>query len=137
MMFLKYNGDLVNVNGHNIHIFRQGNISKPKILLMSGSGTIASVYDFKVLYEKLSKSFRVIVMKKATSDLRIIKRLFLYTPHFVSEMNLHQYVKFLIGFFLIHIIEKIHNVRIGHAPIGIGEAHLTFFYFGETCIVFH
>lgn len=46
---LKYNGDLVNVNGHNIHIFRQGNISKPKILLMSGSGTIAPVYDFKVL----------------------------------------------------------------------------------------
>ena len=53
------------------------------------------------------------------------------------ETNLHQYVKFLIGFFLIHIIEKIHNVRIGHTPIGIGEAHLTFFYFGETCIVFH
>ena len=61
---LKYNGDLVNVNGHNIHIFRPGNISKPKILLMSGSGTIAPVYDFKVLYEKLSKSFRIIVMEK-------------------------------------------------------------------------
>lgn len=61
---LKHNGELVNVNGHNIHIYRQGDISKPKILLMSGSGTVAPVYDFKVLYEKLSKSFRVIVIEK-------------------------------------------------------------------------
>lgn len=99
MMFLKYNGDLVNVNGHNIHIFRQGNISKPKILLMSGSGTIASVYDFKVLYEKLSKSFRVIVMKKATSDLRIIRRLFLYMLHFVFELIYTNTLNFLSDFF--------------------------------------
>lgn len=31
---------------------------------MSGSGTVAPVYDFKILYEKLSKNFRVIVMEK-------------------------------------------------------------------------
>lgn len=61
---LKHNGELVNINGHNIHIYRQGNLSKPKILLMSGSGTVAPVYDFKVLYEKLSKDFRVIVIEK-------------------------------------------------------------------------
>ena len=61
---LKHNGELVNVNGRNIHIYRQGNINKPKILLMSGSGTVAPVYDFKILYEKLLKSFRIIVMEK-------------------------------------------------------------------------
>lgn len=61
---LECNGELVNVNGYNIHVLRQGNINKPKIVLMSGSGTVAPVYDFKILYEKLSKSFRVIVMEK-------------------------------------------------------------------------
>lgn len=61
---LECNGELVNVNGYNIHVYRQGNINKPKIVLMSGSGTVAPVYDFKILYEKLSKSFRVIVMEK-------------------------------------------------------------------------
>lgn len=61
---LECNGELVNVNGYNMHVYRQGNINKPKIVLMSGSGTVAPVYDFKILYEKLSKSFRVIVMEK-------------------------------------------------------------------------
>ena len=35
-----------------------------KIVLMSGSGTVAPVYDFKIFYEKLSKNFRVIVIEK-------------------------------------------------------------------------
>jgi len=61
---LKCNGELVNVDGHNIHIYRTGNIGTPKIVLMSGSGTVAPVYDFKILYEKLSKNFRVIVIEK-------------------------------------------------------------------------
>ena len=61
---LKCNGELVNVDGHNIHIFRIGNMDNPKIVLMSGSGTVAPVYDFKILYEKLSKNFRVIVIEK-------------------------------------------------------------------------
>lgn len=61
---LECKGKLVNVNGHNIHIYRQGDEDKPKIVLMSGSGTVAPVYDFKVLYEKLTKDFRVIVIEK-------------------------------------------------------------------------
>lgn len=61
---LECKGDLVNVQGHNIHVYRQGDGDKPKIVLMSGSGTVAPVYDFKVLYEKLSKDFRVIVIEK-------------------------------------------------------------------------
>lgn len=61
---LECNGELVNVNGYNIHVYRQGNINKPKIVLMSGSGTVAPVYDFKILYEKLVDEFRVIVIEK-------------------------------------------------------------------------
>ena len=47
---LKYKGKLVNVDGHNLHTYTVGDIDKPKIVLMSGSGTVAPVYDFKILY---------------------------------------------------------------------------------------
>ena len=61
---LKCKGVHVTVDGHNIHVYRVGDANKPKIVLMSGSGTVAPVYDFKILYEKLSKNFRVIVIEK-------------------------------------------------------------------------
>lgn len=61
---LKCKGELVSVNGHNIHIYRQGDINKPKIVLMAGSATVAPIYDFKVLYEKLANDFRVVVIEK-------------------------------------------------------------------------
>ena len=61
---LKCKGVHVTVDGHNIHVYSVGDTNKPQIVLMSGSGTVAPVYDFKILYEKLSKSFRVIVMEK-------------------------------------------------------------------------
>ena len=59
---LKCKGVHVTVDGHNIHVYSVGDTNKPQIVLMSGSGTVAPVYDFKILYEKLSKSFRVIVI---------------------------------------------------------------------------
>lgn len=58
------NGEFVKINQHNIHIYIRGNVDKPKIVFMSGSGTVAPVYDFKILYEKLVDEFRVIVMEK-------------------------------------------------------------------------
>lgn len=61
---LKNNGEFVTINNHNIHIYRQGNKNKPKIVFMSGSGTVAPVYDFKILYEKLVDDFRIIVIEK-------------------------------------------------------------------------
>ncbi len=61
---LQYNGKLVTINGHHMHIYTQGNKENPKLVLMSGSGTIAPVYDFKVLYEKLAAHFRIIVIEK-------------------------------------------------------------------------
>ena len=61
---IKFNGELVTVFGHKMHIYRAGNTNAPKILFMSGHCTIAPVYDFKVLYEKLLPDFRVIVIEK-------------------------------------------------------------------------
>lgn len=61
---LKPNGEFVTINQHKIHIYRQGNISNPKLIFMSGSGTVAPVYDFKILYEKLISEYRVIVIEK-------------------------------------------------------------------------
>lgn len=61
---LKCKGELVDINGHKIHIYRLGDSDKPKLVLMAGSATVAPVYDFKVLYEKLSGDFRVIVIEK-------------------------------------------------------------------------
>ena len=54
----------VEINGHKIHIFRRGNEKGPKLVLMSGSGTVAPVYDFKILYEKLVNDYRIIVIEK-------------------------------------------------------------------------
>ena len=51
--------EYVEINGHNLHLFRTGDKSRPKLVFMSGSGTISPVYDFKILYEKLVSDFRI------------------------------------------------------------------------------
>ena len=61
---LKAAGELTEVNHHKIHVFRAGNPDQPKLVFMSGSGTVAPVYDFKILYEKLKNDFRIIVVEK-------------------------------------------------------------------------
>ena len=61
---LTYNGELVTINEHKIHIYRSGNTDAPAIVFMSGHCTVAPVYDFKVLYEKLLPDFRIIVIEK-------------------------------------------------------------------------
>ena len=45
---LECKGDLVNIEGHNMHIYRQGDKDKLKLVFMSGSETVAPVYDFKI-----------------------------------------------------------------------------------------
>ena len=61
---LKCNGEFVTINEHKIHVYRAGNANAPAIVFMSGHCTVAPVYDFKVLYEKLLHNFRVIVIEK-------------------------------------------------------------------------
>lgn len=61
---LKCNGEFVTIHHKKIHIFRQGDLEKPKLVFLAGSATVAPVYDFKVLYEKLANDFRIIVIEK-------------------------------------------------------------------------
>ncbi len=61
---LKCSGELVTVNRHNIHVYVQGDKNASPIVFMAGHCTIAPVYDFKVLYEKLLNDLRVIVIEK-------------------------------------------------------------------------
>lgn len=56
--------EFVEVDHHKMHIFTAGDAGKPKLVLMSGSGTVSPVYDFKILYEKLVSDFRIIVIEK-------------------------------------------------------------------------
>ena len=61
---IKCNGELVTINEHKIHVYRDGNADAPAIVFISGHCTVSPVYDFKVLYEKLLHDFRVIVIEK-------------------------------------------------------------------------
>ena len=61
---IKAIGELLEFEGHKIHVYRAGGTDKPKLVFMSGSGTVAPVYDFKILYEKLVSDFRIIVIEK-------------------------------------------------------------------------
>ena len=58
------NGDYVDINGHRMHVYRTGNVNGPKLVFMSGSGTVAPAYDFRSLYGKLQDDFRIIVIEK-------------------------------------------------------------------------
>jgi hypothetical protein len=45
------NGLMVEVNGHSIHVYTEGNNENaPALVFLAGSGTAAPVYDFKPLY---------------------------------------------------------------------------------------
>ena len=54
----------VEVKNHKMHVFAAGDSNKPSLVLMSGSATVAPMYDFKVLYEKLVSNYRIIVIEK-------------------------------------------------------------------------
>ena len=64
MDLLEAIGEFVEINDHKIHVYRTGNSDKPKLVLMSGSSTVAPVYDFKILYTKLQESFQIIIVEK-------------------------------------------------------------------------
>jgi len=59
------NGTIINIDNHNIHIYSEGDINdKPTLVFMSGSATVAPVYDFKPLYSKLSKDLHIVVVER-------------------------------------------------------------------------
>ena len=60
------NGMLVEVDGHKIHVYAEGERgNKPTLVFMSGSATVAPVYDFRPLYSLLSNEYRIAVVEKA------------------------------------------------------------------------
>lgn len=59
------NGKIVEVNDHKIHVYSEGISSeKPTLIFMSGSGTVAPVYDFKSLYSKLTNKYKIVVIER-------------------------------------------------------------------------
>lgn len=59
------NGRMVDVGQNKMHVYLQGNnITYPTLVFMSGSGTVAPVYDFKCLYNLLTPHFRIAVVEK-------------------------------------------------------------------------
>ncbi|UMZ74067.1 alpha/beta fold hydrolase [Natranaerofaba carboxydovora] len=59
-------GTLVDVNddGDQLHVYSEGD-GEVTLVFMSGLGTSSPVYDFKVLYDKLSDDYRIAVVERA------------------------------------------------------------------------
>ena len=58
------NGQIVEVNGHNMHVYMEGE-GDTTLVFMSGGGTSSPVLDFKSLYSLLSHKYRTVVVEKA------------------------------------------------------------------------
>lgn len=60
------NGTLIDAGGYNVHVYSEGeNAERPVLVFLSGSATVAPVYDFKPLYSLLSGDYRIAVVEKA------------------------------------------------------------------------
>ncbi len=58
-------GSMVLVDGNGMHVYAEGEKNnKPPLIFMSDFYTIDPVYDFKVLYSKLSDEYRTVVIEK-------------------------------------------------------------------------
>lgn len=56
-------GTMVEVNGHNMSIYVEGEGDKT-IVFLSGGGTCSPILDFKSLYSLLSDDYRIVVVEK-------------------------------------------------------------------------
>lgn len=56
-------GELVEVNGHNMSVYIEGEGDKI-LVFMSGGGTCSPILDFKSLYSLLSDKYKIIVVEK-------------------------------------------------------------------------
>jgi pimeloyl-ACP methyl ester carboxylesterase len=60
-------GTLVKVDGYMMNVYIEGekkDDNAPTIVLLSGSGVPSPVYDYKILYSKLSDTYRIAVVEK-------------------------------------------------------------------------
>jgi pimeloyl-ACP methyl ester carboxylesterase len=59
-------GKLIEINKNNMHVYAEGEKSnKPTLIIMPMSAIPVPVYDYKILYSKLSDEYRVVVVEKA------------------------------------------------------------------------
>lgn len=56
-------GELVEVNGHNMSVYTEGEGDKT-LVFMSGGGTCSPILDFKSLYSLLSDEYKIAVVEK-------------------------------------------------------------------------
>lgn len=56
-------GELVEVNGHNMSVYTEGNGDKT-LVFMSGGGTCSPILDFKSLYSLLNNEYKIAVVEK-------------------------------------------------------------------------
>lgn len=64
---IELKGTLVDVDGYQMNIYTEGpnkSQGEPTIVVLSGSGVAAPIYDYKVLYSKFSGDYRVAVIEK-------------------------------------------------------------------------
>jgi len=54
----------INDDGNKLHVYTKGE-GDTTLVFMSGLGTSSPVYDFKVLYNKLSNDYRIAVVERA------------------------------------------------------------------------
>lgn len=60
------NGKLVDLGDYSVRVYSEGEANAaPTLVFMSGSATVAPVYDFKSLYSLLSDEYRIAVVEKA------------------------------------------------------------------------
>jgi hypothetical protein len=59
-------GTKVKIDGYNMNVYTEGSRSSndPVIVLLSGSGVPSPIYDYKILYSKLTDEFEVAVIEK-------------------------------------------------------------------------
>ncbi len=57
-------GEMVTINGHNLHVYSEGQGEKT-LIFMAGGGTSSPLFDFKTLYSRLSDDYKIVVIEKS------------------------------------------------------------------------
>lgn len=57
-------GEMVEVNGHDMHVYTDGN-GEQTIVFLAGGGTSAPTLDFKPLWSLLTDSYNIVIVEKA------------------------------------------------------------------------
>jgi len=59
------NGQIIKIENYKVHVYIEGNNNdKPILVFLAGAGTVSPVYDFKILYNKLSQNYKIVVIEK-------------------------------------------------------------------------